>query len=213
MHLPKPGEGGNFTQVPGGNFPAICYRVVDLGTQESTFQGEVSKKHQVMISWELKDDECVMSGGQYDGQPMTMHKSYTWSMHEKATLRKHLEAWRGKPFKDTDFGPDGFDIRNLLGVPCMLMIVQNENGGKTYSNISGIAKLPKNLPVAELFNQRVYFSLDDFNAEVFESLSERLQERIKLSPEYQQMGSGKPAMQGGRAPVDDEIPFAPEWRG
>lgn len=207
MHLPKPGEGGNFAPVPAGSFPAICYRVIDLGTQETTYKGETSEKHQIMISWELKDEDCVMAEGPYAGQPMTIHQRYTWSMHEKATLRKHLEAWRGKPFKDADFGPDGFDIRNLLGVPCMLSIVQNESSGKTYSNIAGVAKVPKGLPVGELVNERVYFSLDDFNGEVLGSLSENLQEKIKASPEYQRLGGGNSASRQQRPSVDDEIPF------
>ena len=30
-----------------------------------------------------------------DGRPFTISKRYTWSTHEKATLRKDLEAWRG----------------------------------------------------------------------------------------------------------------------
>jgi hypothetical protein len=34
MYLPRPSE-SNFRPVPAGTWPAICYRVVDLGTQES----------------------------------------------------------------------------------------------------------------------------------------------------------------------------------
>ena len=40
MHLPKPEEGGSFTPIPPGTHLGVCYRVIDLGTQMSNFQGE-----------------------------------------------------------------------------------------------------------------------------------------------------------------------------
>jgi hypothetical protein len=205
MHLPKPSEGGSFTPPPSGTFPAICYRIIDLGTHEVPgFQGAPPKsQRQVMISWELKADEAVTD----DGKPMTMHKTYNWSMHEKATLRKHLESWRGKAFSEADFGEGGFDVKKLLGVPCFMSILHNEKDGNVWANISGISKLPKDYPMAgrTLVNPTAYLFItaDEFDEEVLTSLSDKLQLKIKTSPEYQRMTTGA---------VDhfssgDEIPF------
>ena len=89
MFLPQPTEGGNFEPAPAGTHVAICYRVIDLGTQESVYNGEKKSARKVLISWELPNEEKA------DGKPFVISATYTWSMHEKSTLRKTLEAWRG----------------------------------------------------------------------------------------------------------------------
>jgi hypothetical protein len=201
MHLPKPSEGGDFTPPPAGVFPAICYRFIDLGTQQSSYQGQTKHQHKVMLSWEITDPEEHME----DGKPWTISQRFTWSMSEKATLRKTLESWRGKPFEESDFGEDGFDTKNLIGAPCLLSIMRVEKEGKTYANISGVTKLPKQMPAGQLTNEKVYFSLEDFDAGVLGKLSDGLQTIIKASPEYQAIG--KPSDNGYHAPGAD-----PGWQ-
>lgn len=182
-YLPKPSEGGDYTPPPPGTHPAICYRFIDLGTQKTTYKGEAKTAHKIILSWEITDPDVRME----DGHPFVVNQRFTWSMHEKATLRKTLEAWRGQPFVDTDFGPGGFNIRKLIGVGCYLSILHEEKEGKTYANIGAVMKLPKGASAGELHNPTVFFSLDpdEFDRDVFNSLSERLQETIRESPEYQ----------------------------
>lgn len=208
-HLPKPSDGGEFVPPPAGTFPAICYRIIDLGTQETTFQGERKEQHKVLLSWELKSDETIMD----DGQPMSIHQRYTWSMHEKATLRRHLEAWRGAKFKDSDFGPGGFDVKNVLGKSCMLTIMHNESNGKTYANVASVSKLPKGMTAGELHNKTmlIWLTRDEFDRDAFDELSDGLKMTIKKSPEYNNLsrsggGAETRAAKGG-AGLDDEIPF------
>lgn len=210
MHLPTPSEGGSFTPPPPGTHPAVCYRFIDLGTQVSEYQGERKSARKVMISWEITDADIRME----DGRPFTISNRYTWSMHEKATLRKTLESWRGVPFVDSDFGPGGFDVRRLIGVGCLISVIHNEKGGKLYANLSGIMKLPKGMAAGEQINERIYLSLepDSFDRDAFGKLSESLQNIIKASPEYQSLQRQAPpsddyhADYGGGHP-DDDIPF------
>lgn len=191
MFLPKPTEGGDFTPPPAGVFTAICYRFIDLGTQATQFQGQAKHQRKVMLSWEITDPDERTE----DGKPFAISQRFTWSMHEKSTLRKTLESWRGKPFEEKDFGDGGFDTRNLIGAPCMLSIVHADKDGKTYANISGVMKLPKQMQAGTQVNTPVYFSLDDYDAATFAGLSEGLQNIIKDSPEYQAIG--KPRNSGG----------------
>jgi hypothetical protein len=186
MYLPRPSE-SNFKPVPAGTWPAVRYRVIDLGTQESAFQGERKEQHKVLLSFEITDPECVTE----DGKPMVIHQRYTWSMHEKATLRKHLEAWRALPFTDKDFGKGGFGVRKLLGVPCMLSIIHNVTNERTYANIGAIAKLPKGMKAGELVNEKVYVSLEpeEFDREAFAKLADSLKSTIMSSPEYRRLFS------------------------
>lgn len=213
MYLPKPTEGGDFAPPPAGVFTAICYRFIDLGTQPTQFQGQTRLQRKVMLSWEITDPEERME----DGKPYAISQRFTWSMHEKSTLRKTLESWRGKPFEEQDFGEGGFDTRNLIGAPCMLSIVHVDKDSKTYANISGVMKLPKQMQAGQLENNTVYFSLEDYDPAVFGALSEGLQNIIKASPEYQALGKSQngggyvaPSFDNGGDPgwqPDPDIPF------
>ncbi len=189
--LPK-AEGGNFEPTPAGTFIARCYRFLDLGSHEQTFQGESKGlKRLVMIGFELPTE--LMTSGDYAGKPFTIHKRYTWSTHEKATMRKDLESWRGRKFNDNDFGPGGFDVRNLLGVPCTLSIAHSEKDGSTYANITGIGPAMKGIQIPELINTKVFLDLEPetFDREVYESLSDKLKAFIAESPEYRAILGGK----------------------
>lgn len=225
--LPQPPAGGDFTPPPAGTFPAICYRVIDLGTQQTTYNGQTKRQHKVLLSWELKDEDAVTE----DGQPMTIHQRYTWSTHEKAALRQHLESWRGKAFSEADFGPGGFDIKNVLGVGCLLGIVHAEKNDRTFANISSVSKIPKGMePPSGPVNEKLFLWLepDKFDREVLAKLSDSLQDTIKFSPEYQELmkmngsaqepyeayadaDNGQHPFAPGNEP-NDPIPFAPERR-
>lgn len=210
MYLPQPSEGGSYAPPPPGTHPAVCYRFIDLGTQRSTFNGEAKTARKVMLSWEITDPEIRME----DDQPFTISSRYTWSMHEKATLRKTLEAWRGQAFQDSDFGSGGFNVKKLLGVGCFLSILHEDKDGKTYANISAVMKLPKGIAPGALVNEPVYLSLepDEFDRDVFSALSDKLQETIRLSPEYQALS--RPASHADYVPPTfgepagmEDIPF------
>lgn len=218
MELPKP-SGGNFEITPAGTFPARCYRFIDLGSHDQTFQGVSKLKRLVMVGFELPTETME------DGRPFSIHKRWTWSTHEKANMRKDLESWRGAKFNDTDFGPGGFDVKNLLGVPATVSIVHSEKEGSTYANITAISKAMKGIKLPDQINPSVYLSLDhhEFDRDVFSGLSEGLQKFIGESPEYQTLVGGVQARPSVNAPLspapasafgdlDDEIPFAPEFR-
>jgi hypothetical protein len=186
MYLPK-NEGGNFELTPAGTFMARCYRFIDLGSHAQEYQGESKGlKRLVMIGFEIAGEAME------DGRPFSVHKRYTWSTHEKSNMRKDLESWRGAKFNDADFGPGGFDVKNLLGVPCTLTVVHSENDGKQYANIAGIGKAMKGLEVPELVNPKVYISLekDLFDPEAFNGLSDKLKEFIQGTPEWRKLTAG-----------------------
>lgn len=204
MHLPKPSDGGDFTPPPAGVFSAICYRFIDLGTQSSTWEGKSKRQHKIMLSWEITDTDERME----DGKPWTISQRFTWSMSDRANLRKTLESWRGKPFEESDFGEGGFDAKNLVGAPCLLSIIHENKDGKTYANISSVTKLPKAMPAGTLVNEKVYFSLSDFDAEVFGKFSDSLQDTIKASPEY--LAARNPSADSGyHAPMDGDPGWTP----
>jgi hypothetical protein len=210
MHLPEPTGGSDFERVPAGTHLAVCYRFIDLGTQESFWKGEPRHYRKVLLSWELPHE--LMKTGELAGKPFTFHQRYTWSMSEKAVLRQHLEAWRGRAFANSDFGPGGFNIKNVIGKACLLNLIDEPKDGKVYTNLSGISPLMKGMETPKLINESLYLALtkDDFEALEFDRLSDRLKETIRLSPEYDALMNPKTATSAPAremADLDDEIPF------
>ncbi len=206
MHLPQPNQSADFVPPPAGTHIAVCYRFVDLGTQETEFQGVKKQQRKVMLGWELSDE--LME----DGKPFMITQRYTWSMSDKANLRADLESWRGVAFKESDFGPGGFDIRRVIGAPCMLTIVHAEKNGKTYANIRAIGKLPKGTNPPHAINPHVYFSLDEFDQATFDNLSAGVKAIIVKSPEYMKIVNGghvsdQTDSNGHARDFDDEVPF------
>jgi hypothetical protein len=162
-----------FETVPAGVYTALCYRVIDLGTQTTEFAGEIKEGHKVMISWELFGEGARMT----DGRPFSVHKQYKISLHEKATLRKDLEAWRGKKFTADEL--EGFDVANVLGTACMMQVVLSEDG--KFANVGSIMST-KEKPTGE--NEPVLFIIDDKATHAtWSNLSRNLQEKILSSPE------------------------------
>lgn len=132
----KGGSGGNFTPAPAGSWGSVCCDVVDLGIVESTFSGKTKKQHKIRVVWQI--DENMP-----DGKPFLVSQRYTLSLHEKAGLRKDLEAWRGRAFTDEEL--EGFDVETVIGAPCLLSVVQAVSGGNVYANVKGVMKLPRGM--------------------------------------------------------------------
>jgi hypothetical protein len=204
VYLPSPSA--DFELAPAGTHTAICVRVLDLGTQTAVFDGKL--KHQVRLSWELPDEMMR------NDRPFLVSKTYTWTMNKRGTLRAHLEAWRGVPFADKDFGEGGFDIRNVLGKGCLLTVVHDEIGGEQRAFVTNVSKLMKGQTVGDPVNSVLYLCLSAqrFDKQVFESLHERTRETIAKSPEYQAIVSGRPieaAAASARVEEDmnDAVPF------
>ena len=199
----------DFELVPAGTMAGICYRVIDIGTQQSNYLGQLKRAKKITLSWELPGEKMA------DGlRVFNIHKRYTLSLHEKATLRIDLESWRGVPFTKDEL--KGFDISNLLGKPCLLGIVHANKDGKEYANISSLLKLPKGMPAPEPVNPQIRFDLSNFDQAVYDGFSDSLKATIAKSPEYQELkGGGKlePNTTPDRefappgATLSDEIPF------
>jgi hypothetical protein len=203
MSLVMPKEtASEFELAPADTLAAVCYRIIDLGTQEIDWQGAKKHQHKIMISWEL---DAKMA----DGRPFSIHQRYTLSSSEKARLRKDLEAWRGVAFTDEDFGK--FDLGKLIGVPCLIQVIHNSSGGKTYANISSLMRLPKGMTAPALVNESIYFSLNPFRKDLYEKLSDNLKETIAKSPEYQEaVKKAVPANNNQPTYDEDDIPFPHE---
>lgn len=205
MSIIAENKGSDFVLIPAGNHIARCYAMVEIGTIKEEAGIYAGKElHKVRITWETPH-ECHDFGKGL--QPFSVSKEFTLSMHEKATLRKMLESWRGKSFTDEE--AKRFDITKLLGVPCMINVIHKTSGkGGQYPDISSIATLPKGLEAPGQVNASYELSFGNWNQNIFDSLPDFVKNKIKSSKEYAAMTMpGHSEMPQSSPESDDDLPF------
>jgi hypothetical protein len=169
-------QSGTFELPPAGAVAARCCRLLDLGSQESTFEGKTSMKRKILLTWELAELRT-------DGTPFQISRRFGLSLHENSTMRAFLQAWRGRAFTPEELS--AFDLRKLLNAPAMLNITTVNRAGKDYANILSISPLPRGMTAPDLTAPAVCFDIDSADApDVLETLSDNLAATITASPEW-----------------------------
>lgn len=184
-----------------GNWPAVCIRIIDVGTHEAEYEGRKKQLRKSMIVWELPgqlDDE---------GKPMVISNTYTASLGDKAKLRAHLESWRGRPFTPEEL--QGFDAKNILRKPCLLNLieVQRQKGPKVV--VTSVSAIPKGMPAPPApVNDSYLYSIDEHDPAVWDKLSDGIKAWIGRSIEHQSGAVSAPQSQPAAPSYSaDEIPF------
>lgn len=130
------GDSKTYTPAPAGVHQAVCVDCIDKGLLEVTYAGKTKTQHKVTLAWQI--DEL-----RDDGKRFLVFKRYTLSLNEKATLRKDLESWRGKPFtRDEEMG---FDVETILGANCLVNVQHNTVADRTYANVVAVMPLAKGM--------------------------------------------------------------------
>ena len=177
-------SGTSYEPVAAGNYVARCIKMIHYGTITEDYLGTLKTANKVQLTWELPTELKVFKEENGE-QPYVLSKDFTLSMHEKSSLRKWLEAWRGKNFTVAE--SEAFDITNLVGKACMLNVIHTTKNDKTYANISGVSSMPKGLTCPEQITDSIVFSVLDFNKELFETFPDYIKDKIKGSLEYKTM--------------------------
>ena len=178
----------NFIPPPEGVWPAVAVDVVDLGNVTDMW----GTKHKIRIVWEISEKMA-------DGKPYIAAKTYTLSLHERASLAKDLKNMRGRAFTKEEL--EGFDVEILAekNVPCQLVITHVEKDDVTYGNITAITKAN---PYSKLLPSGQYVRAKDrpenqiaSNRQMMDSSG--FQEDVKQlnNPEY------------GEVEQEDDVPF------
>jgi hypothetical protein len=192
----------SFTPVPTGMHLARCFRIVDLGTQKSSYKGTDKFLRKVLVQFEIHSEDADGSPLLTDnGEPLSISKRYTLSLGDMATLSKDLESWRGSTFTADE--RKGFNLEKLLGVWAMLNVTKSIGGdGKEYTNIETINPVPAQIKKAGLpdpHNDTMIYSIEKSDDDTFNKLSESIRKTISTSPEFQARNKGS----GKQAPYDD----------
>ena len=185
--------GGDFKQAPTGTHIARCIRLTDLGTQHGEYQGQPNVRNQVLVTWELCNEMME------EGKPFIVSHFYTNSLNEKATLRAHLEAWRGRQFTEAE--AKKFDLMNILGKPCMVTVVENDKGK---SKVASVSAMPKGMTAPEPVNKPSAFWIEEWDQAMFDAMPKGIREIIEKSDEYKARSKPK----GSFDDMKDDLPWS-----
>ena len=197
-------------KLEGGVYTAISSAIIDLGNQTSEKFQKTQRKF--MMLWNIVGEVIEVNG---ETLPRTMSKEYSFSLNEKSTLRKDLQAWRGKTFTEEEL--QGFNLLNILNKPCQLQVLLEEKNGKQYNNIASIMALPKGSQIEELSNT-YHFDIEDEETYInWERIPNWIQERIKKADNYidstlekhvlEYENNVKEVKTDSELSADDDLPF------
>lgn len=172
--------------IPEGKHYAVVSMIADLWTQfvQSKEYGDRNVR-QLYVMRELPEIKHVFSEDK-GKQSVVFWNTYTFSMWKKAKLRGVVENILGKPFKDDDQAED-YDVADLIGRSCKLSMVHNGD----YVNIFSVIDCETDSKIIPELEKKTVF-LDNFDKNTFGTLPSRLQDKIRLSPEYTAVAWNKP---------------------
>lgn len=170
--------------MEAGTYPARVVQVIDFGVQEQRpYKGTAKPPAQmVYLTYEFLDEFCKdENGDDQEDKPRWLSESIPLLSLEAdlATSTKRYKALD----PDENFGGD-FTL--LVDAPCMVTINQYESAGQTRNGVSSVAPMrPKEAAKApELVNPPKVFLIDAPDMEIFKSLPDWMQEKIKESLEF-----------------------------
>ena len=206
LTAPVGGESNYIKSIaPEGMHVARIYQIIDLGTTEQggNFPG---KKRKIQLLFETPYEQAVFSEDNGE-QPYYIRATYTLSMNEKAILRKDVTSWLGKKMSDEQAA--AFDVFSLLGKECQVNVVHTTKGDNTYTNIGAITPLAKGMTCPPPINPVVAFSAAQPDMNVFGTLPQFIQDKIKESDEFiKYMDASMNATAGTAAPAAKAAPMA-----
>lgn len=200
--------GKDFDPVPEGSHLAVCDMFVDLGMQDSNYQGQQKTQHKIYLRWQIPSLRLKYTKDDVEHEgPMAIGGKFTLSLHEKAALRKILQSWRGRAFTPEELKK--FDVTTILGAPCLITVTHApKDGGGVYANVGAVAKLPPGVPAPTLEGEKLLYDAD--NLGTFEKLRPWLQEAIraqKVEDDGPDQRPGDAERQAAYADLDDDVPF------
>jgi hypothetical protein len=175
---------------------------VDYGSQEGSYNGKPTKpKRKIAMRFELHGDTQLP-----DGRRCPLARPSPCLPAPRARYEPFMEGWRGKSFTDNEF--EAFDLRNMLGKPAIITVVEDGE----YRVINGCSRLLAGMQAPAQVNPSLFFSLDEYDPAVFDKLSDKVKELIQKSPEWKALNGltppqGHPAADPLNPFDEQEIPF------
>lgn len=183
MQAPKPET--TYELCPSGTHIARLYKIINLGTHDGEWQGQPKTTALIRLYWELPNEiKEYEKDGQKVTAPFAISRELTFSMGEKANLRKIVEGMIG-----TTLGEDEafeFDIEKLLGMACLVTVVHKvaESSGKKFAMLSSTAPMMKGMEAPERVNKPEVLDVNTMTESDIANQPQWLQDKLRESHEY-----------------------------
>lgn len=163
-----------------GTKMGICVGFVGIGEQMTTYKGSSTRKDQVLVTIEFPSEKVEIDG---EMKPRQLSKSMTRTTDKKGTFSKTVSSWFAKNFTEEELEAIGED--DLLMRPCMVTVSLSDD--EQYANIDNIVQYPEGLPIPTTTTVPFSFDVEEWDDEVFKTLPEWIQDKIKKSTQYAMM--------------------------
>jgi hypothetical protein len=138
-------KGGDFEPCPAGTHPGALVALIDLGSHFASFKGQPERKvRKLALVLEFEAEGR-------DGTDKRFHIAAEYAMGyaddgglvmgKRSHLRKIMEAWAGKAYADGEVP----DFTRALGRPCLVSVIHEEVGERSYARLSAVNKPPKGM--------------------------------------------------------------------
>ena len=188
--------------LEAGTYPARVVNIIDLGLQpQRPYQGqEKPPKQEIKITYELLDEFILdEEGEEIEDKPRWVSEDIPFNNLD-VDLAKSTKRYNAL---DPDGDLDG-DFTQLLTLPCLVTLNvtdgRGKNTGRQFNNVTTISQMRGKdaRKAAPLVNPAKFFSCSDPDLDIFRSLPEFQQNKIKDNLEYN--GSVlQELLQGGKA--------------
>jgi hypothetical protein len=214
MFIAKRQTESNILPIPKGTYQAVCYGVVDIGTQYSQIFDNES--HKFIVLWEIPKLRLKFKdrNGNDKNVVRTISKTYSLSIGKKSNFRADLISWFGQEPEDN------YDPRSLIEQNCLLTIAHkiSQATQKIRANIGGIAGLMDGMAILKPENSVLSYIIEENGLDIIPAnIPTWIVDEIKKSKEYgiaHDIGSGEadvdaPPVTDNDVPpaTNDDIPF------
>lgn len=188
----------NYAQAPRQLIPQFegdfvrCVAVIDMGTQESVYQGVKKINPEIAYAFEIlhQVDGKVVKNNK--GEPFIHWITHKRLMSDKANLRKFLKAWRGRDYTEEEL--KNFKITSAAGQYALGYMVHNpsKDGSKIYENLAVTpvpAAMKSSAPAGSV--EPFVFKFASPDIEALKKCPGWLVKKIKGAPEYKEAFEGK----------------------
>jgi hypothetical protein len=174
--------------MEAGNYPCRIVQVIDLGLQpQRAWEGQEKPPAPcIMVTYEfvdefMKDDD----GKELTDKPRWLSEEFPLRSldSELAKSTKRMKALDPNSVLDGDWA-------KLVETPCMVTVTTSEgkgkNAGRTFNNIGGVSIMRSRdaEKCPELANPPKILDLDTPDIEIFKSLPDWLQDKVKANLEF-----------------------------
>ncbi len=191
--MPKVQEtGGTKELISAWSHIVRLVQIIDLWTQKFEWKGEEKEARKISLTFEFPNLPYEYEDKQGNKKTWVKVKSneFTLSRSENANLKKFIEVRLG----EQKLWKDWIEIWDWLW-KAWLWVIQytTSKKGKVYDNLEAVMPMMNGMEAPAPVRQLSYFDLDNYDASLFDSLPSWIQDKIRLSPEYQAVAWNVPS--------------------